>query len=165
MVSTVNTVSMQAVNEFLAQRRLAVVGVSDAKGSFAKTVYRELRTHGYDIVPVNPSVASVDGDRCFPDLASVPGDIDGAIVMVNRDVSPSIVRDCVARGIQHVWLFKGLGGPGAVSDEAVQIAHEHGLSVVEGACPLMFLDSPGWVHRVHRFMRRRNGGIDLQSAA
>ncbi len=82
-------VSMQAVNEFLAQRRLAVVGVSDVKGSFAKTVYRELRTHGYDVVPVNPSAASVDGDRCFPDLASVPGDIDGAIVMVNRDVSPS----------------------------------------------------------------------------
>src|SRR6188474_475552 len=81
-------VSMQAVREFLAQRRLAVVGVSDAKGSFAKTVYRELRTHGYDIVPVNPSASSVDGDRCFPDLASVPGDIDGAIVMVNGEISP-----------------------------------------------------------------------------
>ncbi len=80
---------MQAVNEFLAQRRLAVVGVSDVKGSFAKTVYREPRTHGYDIVARQPVGASVDGDRCFPDLASVPGDIDGAIVMVNRDVSPS----------------------------------------------------------------------------
>ena len=52
-------VSMQAVNEFLAQRRLAVVGVSDAKGSFAKTVYRELRTHGYDIVARQP----VGGER------------------------------------------------------------------------------------------------------
>ena len=47
-------VSMQAVNEFLAQRHIAVVGVSDVKGSFAKTVYRELRSHGYDVVPVNP---------------------------------------------------------------------------------------------------------------
>ena len=152
-------VSMQAVNEFLAQRHVAVVGVSDAKGSFAKTVYRELRTHGYDVVPVNPSATSVDGDRCFPDLASVPGEIDGAIVMVNRDVSASIVRDCAARGIQRVWLFKGVGGPGAVSDEAVRIAREHGLSLVEGACPLMFLESPGLVHRVHRFVRRRKGVI------
>ena len=163
----VSTVSVQAVNEFLAQRRLAVVGVSDAKGSFAKTVYRELRAHGYDVVPINPSAAVVDGDRCYPDLASVPGDIDGAIVMVNGDVSPSVVRDCVASGVPRVWLFKGVGGPGAVSDEAVRIAHEHGLSVVDGACPLMFLESPGWVHRVHRFMRRRAGAItnELEPAA
>jgi hypothetical protein len=152
-------VSMQAVNEFLAQRHIAVVGASDVKGSFAKTVYRELRSHGYDVVPVNPTATSVDGDRCFPDLASVPGVIDGALVMVNRDVSASVVGDCAARGIQRVWLFKGLGGPGAVSDEAVRIAREHGMSLVEGACPLMFLESPAWIHRVHRFVRRRNGAL------
>lgn len=152
-------VTMQAVNEFLGQRHIAVVGVSDAKGSFAKTVYRELRSHGYDVVPVNPSAALVDGDRCFPDLASVPGDIDGVIVMVNRDVSDSIVRDCITRGIRRVWLFKGIGGPGAVSDEAVRTAREHDLTLVDGACPLMFLETPAWVHRLHRFVRRRNGGL------
>jgi hypothetical protein len=152
-------VSMQAVNEFLAQRHIAVVGASDVKGSFAKTVYRELRSHGYDVVPVNPTATSVDGDRCFPDLASVPGVIDGALVMVNRDVSASVVGDCAARGIQRVWLFKGLGGPGAVSDEAVRIAREHGISLVEGACPLMFLENPAWIHRVHRFVRRRNRAL------
>jgi predicted CoA-binding protein len=152
-------VSMQAVNEFLAQRRIAVIGVSDAKGSFAKTVYRELRAHGYDVVPVNPMATTVDGDRCFPDVASVPGPIDGAIVMVNRDISASIVSDCATRGIKRVWLFKGIGGPGAVSDEAVRIAHEHSISLVEGACPLMFLETPAWIHRVHRFVRRRNGAL------
>lgn len=152
-------VSIQAVDEFLAQRHFAVVGVSDAKGNFAKTIYRELRSHGYDVVPVNPSATTVDGDRCYPDVASVPGDIDGAIVMVNQEVSASVVRACAERGIPRVWLFKGVGGPGAVSDEAVRIARERGLSVVEGACPLMFVGSPGWFHRVHRFVRRRNGGL------
>jgi predicted CoA-binding protein len=152
-------VSMQAVNEFLAQRHIAVVGASDIKGSFAKTVYREMRTRGYDVVPVNPTATSVDGDRCFPDLASVPGVIDGAIVMVNRDISASVVRDCAERGIQRVWLFKGLGGTGAVSDEAVRVAREHGMSLVDGACPLMFLETPAWIHRVHRFVRRRNGAL------
>ena len=152
-------VSMQAVNEFLAQRHIAVVGVSDVKGSFAKTVYRELRSHGYDVVPVNPTATSVDGDRCFPDIASVPGVIDGALVMVNRDISASVVSDCAARGIRRVWLFKGVGGPGAVSDDAVRIAREHGMSLVEGACPLMFLETPAWIHRVHRYVRRRNGAL------
>jgi predicted CoA-binding protein len=158
-------VSMQAVNEFLAQRRIVVVGVSDVKGSFAKTVYRELRSHGYDVVPVNPMANSVDGDRCFPDVASVPGPIDGAIVMVNRDISASIVSDCAARGIKRVWLFKGVGGPGAVSDEAVRIAHENGINLVEGACPLMFLERPALIHRIHRFVRRRNGALTDASTA
>ena len=135
------------------------MGVSDVKGSFAKTVYRELRTHGYDVVPVNPQATSVDGDRCFPDLLAVPGTVDGAIVMVNRDVAASVVRDCVARGIRRVWLFKGIGGPGAVSDEAVEIARENGMTLVDGACPLMFLDTPAWIHRVHRFVRRRKGAL------
>jgi len=152
-------VRMYDVNEFLAQRHIAVVGVSDVKGSFAKTVYRELRTHGYDVVPVNPQATSVDGDRCFPDLLAVPGTVDGAIVMVNRDVAASVVRDCVARGIRRVWLFKGIGGPGAVSDEAVEIARENGMTLVDGACPLMFLDTPAWIHRVHRFVRRRKGAL------
>jgi predicted CoA-binding protein len=152
-------VRMYDVNEFLAQRRIAVVGVSDVKGSFAKTVYRELRAHGYEVVAVNPGATKVDGDRCFPDLMSVPGDIDGAIVMVNRDVSASIVRDCVARGIRRVWLFKGVGGPGAVSDEAVRIARDNGMTLVEGACPLMFLETPAWIHRFHRFVRRRKGEL------
>jgi predicted CoA-binding protein len=87
----------------------------------------------------------------------VPGDVDGAIVMVNRDTSASVVRDCVARGIRRVWLYKGIGGPGAVSDEAVQIARENGMNLVDGACPLMFLETPAWIHRVHRFVRRRKG--------
>jgi uncharacterized protein len=149
-------VSMMAVNDFLAQRRIAVVGASDVKGNFARKVYRELRAHGYDVVPVNPSATSVDGDRCFPDLAWVPGEIDGVIVMVHHDVSASVVRACADRDIPRLWLFKGIGGAGAVSDEAVQIAREHGLSLVEGACPLMFLGSPSVFHRIHRFVRRRN---------
>ncbi len=152
-------VSMLAVNEFLAQKHIAVVGASDVKGSFAKTVYRELRSHGYDVVPVNPTATSVDGDRCFPDIASVPGVIDGALVMVNRDISASVVSDCATRGIKRVWLFKGIGGPGAVSDDAVRIAREHDMSLVEGACPLMFLETPAWIHRVHRFVRRHNGAL------
>lgn len=154
-----------AAKEFLAQRHIVVVGASDAKGNFARSIYRELRANGYEVVAVHPSAGSVDGDRCFADLASVPGVIDGVIVMVDREVSAAVVRDCVARGVSRVWLFRGIGGPGAVSEEAVQIARDAGLSVVEGACPLMFIGSPGLVHRIHRFVRRRNGGLTVESHA
>ena len=147
------------VQEFLSQKRLAVVGASDDDGNFGTTIYRELRGRGYDVVAVNPGVSSVADDVCYPDLRAVPGDIDGVVVMVRRDIAVEVVRDCVARGVTRVWLFKGLGGAGAVSKEAVQVCREHDIAVIEGACPLMFLEPVGWAHRVHRGIRRWNGSL------
>ena len=113
------------IEDFLAAKRIAVVGASDDRKNFARTIYRELRQHGYDVVPVNTGTSSVDGDPCYPDLAAVPGDVDGVLVMVHRDRAESVVADCVAHGVNRVWLFKGIGGTGSVSD--------HGRSAVPPA--------------------------------
>jgi uncharacterized protein len=147
--------------EMLDQPRLAVVGATDHPSSFGRTVYQALRGHGCDVVAVHPRASTVDGDPCYPDLASLPDPVDGAIVMVNRDAALEVVRDCVALGIPRVWLFKGLGGPGAVSPAAVELCEHHDISVVAGACPLMFLDPVAWPHRVHRRVRAARGALSL----
>jgi predicted CoA-binding protein len=147
------------IDEFLAQKRLVVVGASDDTRNFGRTIYHELREHGYDVAAVNPRAETVDGDRCYPDLAAVPGEIDGVIVMVSSERSAAVVEACAERGVRRVWLFKGLGGPGALSDEAVAVAAAHDLDLIAGACPLMFLEPVGWFHRVHRGMRHMNGSL------
>jgi uncharacterized protein len=147
--------------ELLDQPRLAVVGATDHPSSFGRTVYQALRSNGCDAVAVHPRGSTVDGDPCHPDLSSVPGPVDGAIIMVNRDAALEVVRDCVALGIPGVWLFEGLGGPAAVSTEAVELCERHSISVVAGACPLMFLDPVGWPHRVHRRLRAARGALSL----
>ncbi|HVM51947.1 MAG TPA: CoA-binding protein [Acidimicrobiales bacterium] len=144
---------------FLAHQRFAVVGASDKPDSFGRTILHELATRGKDVVAVHPGAATVDDRPCYPDLASVPGELDGVIVMVNRDKAADVVRACIDRGVPRVWLFKGVGGSGAVSDEAMALCHEHGIDVVAGACPLMFADPVGWFHRVHRGARRLNGSL------
>lgn len=147
------------VRDFLTAERIAVVGASDDPKSFARTVYRELRKHGHDTVAVNPNAASVDGDPCYPDLAAVPGEVEGVIVMVHRDTAAAIVTDAVARGVRRVWLFKGVGGAGAVSDVAVDLCRRNGIRVIAGACPLMFLEPVGGIHRFHRAVRRLNRSL------
>jgi predicted CoA-binding protein len=116
------------------------------------------------VVAVNPKAATVDGDPCYADLASVPGDVEGVIVMVPKDRSAEVVRACAARGVQRVWLFQGIGGPGSVSDEAVQVCKDEGIAVVAGACPMMFLEPVGWFHRAHRTVRRMKGAIGSETA-
>jgi acyl-CoA synthetase (NDP forming) len=152
-------ISTSQAQQFLAHRRLAVVGASDAAGNFGGAVYEELRKRGRNPVAVNPAADTVRGEPCYPDLAAVPGDIDGAIVMVPRDRAATVVEQCAARGVPRVWLFRGITGQGAVSDAALAAAQEHGLEVVAGACPLMFLEPAAWVHRVHRTVRRTRGQV------
>jgi predicted CoA-binding protein len=150
-------------SDFLAQHRIALIGASANPKSFAATIYCALRENGYDVVAVGRGVDTFAGDACYGELADVPGDIDGAIVMVRKEAAEQAVKQCVSRGVRRVWLFKGLGGPGAVSDEAVRLCRDAGVEVIPGACPLMFLEPVRGFHRFHRALRRLNGSLDRAS--
>lgn len=160
-----HTIDPRTVEAFLAGHRLAVVGASDDPKSFGRTIHHELTEHGYDTVAVHPTATTVNGRPCYPDVRAVPGTLDGAVVMVPSERSAEVVDQCAEAGVPMIWLFRGIGGDGAVSDDAVARCREHGLPVVDGACPLMFLEPVGFVHRVHRFVRRHNGSITSVAAA
>jgi len=149
----------EEANEFLTHKRIAIVGVSEAANNFGKTVWREMLKRGYDAIPVNPRHDSIDGVPCYRDVAGVPGDLDGVIVMVNRDQATDVVAQTIARGIKRVWLFQGIGGPGAVTKEAVAMCHDNDVTVIAGACPMMFLKPISPIHKVHRAMRRLNRSL------
>ena len=152
-------INPQAVQEFLDQRRIAVIGASDDPKNFGNTIFRAMKDHGYDAIPVHPTANEVAGATCYPDISAVPGDVDGAIVMVNQTIAPDIVDACAGKGVRRVWLFKGIGSPGALSADAVERCARHGVAVVEGACPLMFLEPVGGIHRFHRALRHLNGSL------
>jgi acyl-CoA synthetase (NDP forming) len=152
-----HAVDQDAVTSFLAQKRVAIIGASNDPRGFGGAVYRLLRDRGHDVVPVNPNADMVAGDACYRDLRAVPGDVDAAILMVHRDRSAALVRECLDHGVQHIWLFQGIGGAGAVSDEAVLLCREAGASVVAGACPFMFVEPVTGAHRFHRALRTWRG--------
>ena len=151
-------VSRSAIDDFLDQRRLAFVGVSHDPKEFSVAVYRELKKHGYELSPVNPHADTVDGDPCVSSVAELPDNLDGVIVMVPAEASAAVVQGCIDRGIPRVWLHQG-AGPSSVSDDAVALCRDHGIEVVDGACPMMFMDDAAWFHRVHRWGRTATGHL------
>ena len=153
-------ITNDAVRSFLDGHRIALVGASDRKDSFANTVGQALTDHGYDVVPVNPRLAVLDQRPCYPTVADIPGPIDGAIVMVGPDHAASAVEDVAAADVSQIWLFKGLGGPGAATPDAIAACDRHGLHTVAGACPLMFLEPVGSAHRIHRSVRKLRGAVE-----
>ena len=143
-------------NDFLAQRRIALVGVARDPRDLSRTLFRELRQRGYDVVPVHPELVSVEGVPCVRRLQDVSPRVDGALLMTPPAATERVVRDCAEAGVPRVWMHRGMG-PGAVNPAAVSYCRDHGIAVVTGACPFMFLPRAGLVHRTHGFLARLLG--------
>ena len=106
----------EAIEDFLAQRRIAVAGVSRTPASHGgNIVYRRLRDRGYEVFPVNPSADVVEGDRCYRDLHSIPGGVDAVVIATNPAEAESVARECAELGITRVWMHRSFGG-GSVSN-------------------------------------------------
>ena len=149
--------AMSAINDFLEQERIAVVGVSHNPKDFSRTLLHELRDRGYDAVAVNPDLHDVDGELCFAHVQDIQPGADGAILMTPPHVTEQVVRDCAKAGVKRVWMYRAGTKGGAVSDEAVRFCKSKGMSVIPGECPFMFLPGTGWFHRAHGLIRRITG--------
>jgi predicted CoA-binding protein len=148
----------QSVAAFLAGRRIAVAGVSRAGDTAANAVFRKLVRCGYEVVPVNPNADEVEGVRCYADLASVDGPIDGVVVGTHPDVSADVVRQCVDRGVERVWFHRSFG-QGSVSQAAVELGEAKGVDCIVGGCPLMFAEPVDIAHRCMRWWLQRRGRV------
>jgi len=126
-----------AAAEFLAQKRIAVAGVSRDEKQPANLIYRRLRDAGHEVFAVNPATAEAEGDPCFTSVTDIPGGVDGVVIVTPAAASAGVVADCAAAGVPRVWLHRGMG-PGSLSGEAVEACHDHGIVVIPGGCPNMF---------------------------
>jgi predicted CoA-binding protein len=148
----------QPVAEFLRGKRIAVAGVSRDAGQAANAIYRKLRDAGYDALPVNPNASEVEGVRCYPDLASVPGAIEGVVVATHPKVSVEPVRQCSERGVPRVWLHRSFG-QGSVSEAAIRECKARGVECIVGGCPLMYCAPVDLGHRCIRWLLRWGGRV------
>lgn len=148
--------NLSQIEKFLANRRVAIVGVSRNPRDFSRTLFREFVARGYSVVPVNPLVSLIDDCHCFASLKEVSPPVEAALFMTTPDATEDIIRDCSEAGIRSIWLYRAVG-TGAVSPNAISYCKEHHIEVIEGFCPMMFLPNPGFPHRIHRFFSRLAG--------
>ena len=130
----------ELAREFLAQKRIAVAGVSRNKNETANGIFRTLRDKGYETFAVNPHAETVEDVTCYPNMQAIPGGVDGAILVTAPEVSAQIVQDCMAAGVPRVWMHNNTFMPSSVSDEATAVCQKNGIQVIAGGCPMMFFD-------------------------
>ena len=149
------------VHDFLAQKRIAVAGVSrdNSHHPAANLIYRRLKATGHDVVALNPHMQTFDGDRCYPDLQSIPGSVNGVVIVTRPDTTQRIVHDCTDAGVTRVWMHQSLGKGSSVSSAAVQYCRQHNISVIAGGCPMMYGDGVDVGHACMRWILRLTGGL------
>ena len=149
------------VQDFLAQKRIAVAGVSRNKSHHpaGNLISQRLKRTGHDVFAVNPNMQSFEGDRCYPDLQSIPGGVDGVVIITRPETTERIVRDCSAAGVRRVWMHHGLAKGSSVSPEGVAYCRQHDIEVIAGACPMMYGPGVDFGHRCMRWIQRLSGGM------
>jgi predicted CoA-binding protein len=152
------TKTPDSIAAFLRGKRFAVAGVSRQGQSAGNPVFRKLRGAGYETFPVNPNASEVEGVQCYPDLASVPGPLDGVVIATHPNDSLAVVRQCADLGVPGVWFHRSFGA-GSVSDDAVRECHARGVPCIVGGCPLMYCEPVDFAHRCMRWWLGRRGRI------
>lgn len=144
------------VQNFLAQKKIAVVGVSDKRETGCNLNYKKFKEAGYQVYAVNPRISMFEGDPCYADLNSIPDKVDAVFILANPKVTEQIVQQCVSLGVKHVWMHCMMGvKPGlaanmtSVSQTAVDTCRANGIEVIPGSCPNQFLQ-PDFGHKMMR---------------
>jgi predicted CoA-binding protein len=149
----------EAASEFLGKKRVAVTGVSRRPQSHgSNVVYKRLRDRGYEVFAINPNADSVEGDRCYENLKSVPGGVEAVVIGTRPETADATMRECVELGIKHVWMHRGPGA-GSVSRSATEYGREHDVTVIDGGCPCMFEPTADFGHKVARLVLSATGNV------
>jgi predicted CoA-binding protein len=154
------------VQDFLAQQKIAVVGVSDKRDTGCNLAYKKFKENGYQVYAVNPRIATYEGAACYADLKSIPEKVDAVFILTSPKVTEQVIQQCVDLGIKHVWMHCMMGtkpglaaGMTSVSQSAVEMCNANGIAVIPGSCPNQFLKAD-FGHAMMRGMWRLFGFLN-----
>jgi predicted CoA-binding protein len=141
-------VTKAAIADFLAAKRIAVVGVSRNQKEYSRSLFQELLRHGYEAIPVNPYVEELDGQKCFRSIKDLSPAPERALLLLPEDKTEQAVLDCADAGVKDVWLHRHVAG-GVSDTRAIFRAEERGLNLITGFCMFMFLPHSPFIHKLH----------------
>jgi uncharacterized protein len=143
-----------AIIDFVEGKRVALVGVSRSGKKFGNMIHTELKQRGYEVFVVHPEAQEIAGDRCYPSLAALQGQVERVIICVTPRQAGQVLRDAVQAGMPKIWLQQGSDSP-----EVKAVAGELGVTPITGKCILMYAQPVKSFHAWHRGFARLFGQL------
>jgi len=145
--------------KFLDDKKVAIVGASNNKDNFGRSLMEELSKKDYQVFPVNPKCTEVKEVTCVPTVKELPKDVVNIILAVPPSLTDEIIDQCIGTPIKRVWMIRGVG-KGAYTESAHETCKENNIEVVYGFCPLMFLGEG--MHKFHFWLRKKFGKLPAE---
>ncbi|MCP4155159.1 MAG: CoA-binding protein [bacterium] len=138
--------SKKDIDDFLAQKKIAIVGVSSRKHKFGNEIFKAFKKKGYQVFAVNPKMDRFNDETCYPALKDLPEPVDGVIIAVAKEKAAAAAQEAVDAGIKRVWLQQG-----GMSTDAVTLCKKNNVTVIPGECTLLY-SNPDGIHKFHRWI-------------
>ncbi|MBN1913889.1 MAG: CoA-binding protein [Candidatus Omnitrophica bacterium] len=122
----------ELIDDFLKQKRFAVVGSFRNEAKVAYKILIDLIKKGYEVFPVNPRMQEVGQRPCYKSISDIPGGVDVVDIVTPPGITEAILKECLQKGIKRVWLQ-----PGAESEAVVSFCRENSIKVVYGVCVML----------------------------
>ena len=113
------------IKEFMAQRKFAVIGATDNTEKYGNRIFKNLKDRGYEVYPVNPKLAELEGIQVYHTLSDIPIKVDVVDFVVPPTVTEEILRECNKLGLTRIWLQ-----PGSESEEAIKYCEDNNMTVL-----------------------------------
>lgn len=149
------------ISKFQEDKKVAIVGASNKKDNFGRTLMVELSKKDYQVFPVNPKCKEVEGLTCASTVKNLPAEVQNVILAVPPSLTDEIIKQSIGTHVKRVWMIKGVG-KGAYTESAHQLCRENGIEVVYGFCPMMFLGEG--MHKFHFWLRKKFGKMPAEYA-
>lgn len=144
----------QAVEDFLAQKKWAFIGVSQNKRKFGHFAYKDLKSKGYEVYPINPNAQTIEGEPIYSSLDQLPEKVGAIVISVTPTKTVQLIKEAHAQDIRHIWIQQG-----AQSQEALDYCKQNSLNCIHGECILMYAQPVGFPHSIHRFIWKLLGKL------
>lgn len=145
-------ITQKQITAFLACKNLAIAGASRDKKKFGNQVMHELKGKGFEVFPINPHADEIDGIKVYPDVLSVPAEVESLLIVTPKAETKSMLEQALQKGIKHIWIQQMADSP-----EALAFATENQMNVIYGKCILMHAGPVKGVHEFHRFFMKLFG--------
>jgi uncharacterized protein len=138
----------QAIDQFFTQQSFAIVGVSRNPKKFGAAIFKEMKSKGLRVFPVNPTTDKIEGVTCYPSLSALPEHTGGAVFVTKPGATEAALREAKEVGIDNIWIQQG-----ASSSEAIRFCEQNGVNVIHHECIMMYLEPVKSMHSFHRWVR------------
>lgn len=144
--------SKKSIDEFMAQKNIAIAGISRKKQKFGNTIYKELAKKGYNVFPLNPNIDLFEGNNCYKKISSLPEEVTGIVINTKPKITIDLIKEAELKGIKHIWLQQG-----STDKDIIAYSQKSSSNIIYKECVIMFADPANGLHAFHKWLRKSFG--------